>query len=154
MIWTKLWIAVAGRLAMISVIASTVAGRGKHEVIPPCLDAFGAPRIGVNLSFNGSDVRTGQLLPINLTVSPPHVSLDMPSSLARCRLTLVMVNPDAPSPTYPYLSLFLHWIVVNIAPAYGPYEDIVRSGEEAVTYTPPAPPTGTHRYFLLVFKQT
>ncbi|KAH7282688.1 hypothetical protein KP509_35G043800 [Ceratopteris richardii] len=150
---TKFRIAVAAIVTMASIVAFAGANQQKHEVIPPWLDAFGAPRIAVNLSFNGSEVSIGQLLPRNLTVSPPHVSLDVPSSLAGSWLTLVMVDPDARSPTHPELALILHWIVVNIATEHESHGDILRSGTDAVAYMGPSPPIGTHRYFVLAFVQ-
>ncbi|EIE22736.1 PEBP-like protein [Coccomyxa subellipsoidea C-169] len=61
--------------------------------------------------------------------------------------TLVMVDPDAPSPDHPKYRFFLHWLVVNI-----PGVDVNR-GEVVTAYMGPSPPKGTHRYVFLLYKQ-
>lgn len=55
--------------------------------------------------------------------------------------TLIIWDPDAPNPS------FLHWLVVNIP------EDQVQNGEVIVDYQPPTPPSGTHRYYVGLYKQ-
>jgi phosphatidylethanolamine-binding protein (PEBP) family uncharacterized protein len=55
--------------------------------------------------------------------------------------SLVIWDPDAPNPS------FLHWMVVNIP------EDQILSGTTIQPYHPPTPPSGTHRYYVGLFKQ-
>jgi phosphatidylethanolamine-binding protein (PEBP) family uncharacterized protein len=62
--------------------------------------------------------------------------------------TLLMVDPDAPSPGDPKFRNFLHWMVINI-----PVVDIKR-GEVVVEYMGPSPPKGKHRYIFLLYKQS
>lgn len=57
------------------------------------------------------------------------------------RYTLVMYDPDAPSPS------FLHWLLVNIPGGLVTDADVVAS------YYPPSPPSGTHRYIFKVYEQ-
>jgi protein FLOWERING LOCUS T len=58
------------------------------------------------------------------TATPPRV------------YTLMIVDPDVPTPNNPKLRSFLHWLVINIPP-----HDIPR-GEEVVPYEPPSPSPG------------
>jgi len=65
-------------------------------------------------------------------------------------LAIIVEDPDAPK------GLFTHWLVWNVPPA-----DVIQSnskpGQEAVNsagtvgYTPPCPPSGTHRYYFKVY---
>ncbi|MCO5583053.1 hypothetical protein L7F22_036960 [Adiantum nelumboides] len=145
---------VVGVLMIAEIVGEASGRRQQGGVIPPWLDAFGAPRVQVALSFQGSAVRTGQVLPKNLTVSRPHVSLKVPSLLATSWLTLTIVDPDAPSPADPIRANVLHWIVSNIAPAQNSNQDIWELGIESFPYRGPSPPNGTHRYYALVFEQS
>jgi phosphatidylethanolamine-binding protein (PEBP) family uncharacterized protein len=52
--------------------------------------------------------------------------------------TLIMFDPDAPSPDW------LHYLIVNIK---GMNKD------ELIEYSPPNPPSGTHRYIFLLCTQ-
>uniref|UniRef100_A0A183FVM5 Phosphatidylethanolamine-binding protein n=1 Tax=Heligmosomoides polygyrus TaxID=6339 RepID=A0A183FVM5_HELPZ len=63
--------------------------------------------------------------------------------------TVIMVDPDAPSRKNPFLSDYLHWLVVNVR------GNSVKNGDELASYRGPAPPpgSGAHRYYLLLYKQ-
>ena len=56
---------------------------------------------------------------------------------------LLMVDPDAPA------SSWLHWLVSNI-PGNTPE---IREGDFVQGYAPPNPPSGTHRYFFILYEQ-
>ncbi|TKR66808.1 hypothetical protein L596_023046 [Steinernema carpocapsae] len=78
--------------------------------------------------------------------SVPWVTWDMdPNTL----YTLVMIDPDTPSPTKPVTREWRHWLVTNIP------EDNVKGGEIITNYAGPTPPPGDgfHRYVFLVYKQ-
>lgn len=65
-------------------------------------------------------------------------------------LVLIVEDPDAPRGTW------VHWVVFNIEPANTIAEDSV-PGTEATndfrrqSYGGPCPPSGTHRYFFIVY---
>ncbi|KAK9071616.1 hypothetical protein SSX86_008045 [Deinandra increscens subsp. villosa] len=126
----------------IDIIMSLVAGR----VIGDVVDQF-TPSVTMVVAykpdypfFNGHE-----LMP-NLVTSKPHVRIggvDMRSSY-----TLVMTDPDAPSPSDPYLREHLHWIITDI-----PGTTDATFGREIVSYEKPTPVMGIHRYVFLLFKQ-
>jgi phosphatidylethanolamine-binding protein (PEBP) family uncharacterized protein len=61
--------------------------------------------------------------------------------------SLLMVDPDAPSPDDPKMREWLHWVVVNI-----PGSDVSK-GFTMTPYNGPTPPRGTHRYVFLLYEQ-
>ncbi|MFS7926065.1 putative phosphatidylethanolamine-binding protein [Helianthus anomalus] len=121
---------------------SLVAGR----VISDVVDQF-TPSVTMEVAFNPQyPVFNGHELKPNLITSKPRVNIggvDMRSSY-----TLVMTDPDAPSPSDPYLREHLHWIVTDI-----PGTTDATFGREIVNYEKPKPVIGIHRYVLLLFKQ-
>lgn len=82
----------------------------------------------------------------------PRLMIDGVPQAARS-LMLVVDDPDAPSGT------FTHWTVWNIDPAVaeiaensvpaGAVQGITSDGEPG--YVPPAPPSGTHRYYFKIY---
>ncbi|XP_078165946.1 protein VERNALIZATION 3-like [Carex rostrata] len=63
--------------------------------------------------------------------------------------TLVLVDPDAPSPTKPNLRSTLHWMVTDI-----PGNTDVSLGQEVVVYEKPQPTAGIHRMVFVLYRQT
>ncbi|PKI32918.1 hypothetical protein CRG98_046692 [Punica granatum] len=63
--------------------------------------------------------------------------------------TLILTDPDAPSPSDPHLREHLHWIVTDI-----PGTTDASFGREIVSYESPNPVIGIHRYVFVLFKQT
>jgi len=70
--------------------------------------------------------------------------------------TVMMLDPDAPSPESPTYRHWLHYIVVNV-PGSGTHTDHadLHKGNIVTPYMGPAPPlnTGNHRYVWLIYKQ-
>ncbi|KAI9113936.1 hypothetical protein K1719_015260 [Acacia pycnantha] len=62
--------------------------------------------------------------------------------------TLVMVDPDSPSPSDPNLREYLHWLVTDIPAGTG-----ATFGQEIVCYESPRPTVGIHRYVFVLFQQ-
>ncbi|KAG0503205.1 hypothetical protein HPP92_003277 [Vanilla planifolia] len=89
---------------------------------------------------NGTDLRPSAI------VDQPRVNVggdDM-----RVFYTLVMVDPDAPTPTNPSLREYLHWMVTDI-----PGTTDARFGRELVCYESPKPTHGIHRIVTMLFQQ-
>lgn len=64
--------------------------------------------------------------------------------------TLILFDPDAPSPINPTNRSYLHWLVLNI-----PSHTNISQGDTLVEYIGPGPLPGTgyHRYVFLIFRQ-
>nr|ABW96232.1 ZCN9 [Zea mays] len=118
-----------------------VVGRVIGEVV----DLF-VPSISMTVAYDGSkDISNGCLLKPSATAAPPLVRI---SGRRNDLYTLIMTDPDAPSPSNPTMREYLHWIVINI-----PGGTDATKGEEVVEYMGPRPPVGIHRYVLVLFEQ-
>jgi hypothetical protein len=113
-------------------------------------------------TMNGNELGGGVVreLPIGVHMllvqiqSRPHVELHGNGFGGDAeKYTLVMVDPDAPSPSSPTLRNILHWLVTDIPGSTSPSQDIWATGQEKMPYLQPAPIEGLHRYVFLLFKQ-
>ncbi|KAH9626192.1 hypothetical protein KSS87_018117, partial [Heliosperma pusillum] len=107
-------------------IEPLIVGRVIGEVV----DIFN-PSVKMVVTYNSSkQVSNGHEIMPNVIVSKPRVEIggeDM-----RSAYTLIMVDPDAPSPSDPYLREHLHWIVTDI-----PGTTDISFGKEIVSYDTP-----------------
>ncbi|KAJ7298255.1 hypothetical protein O6H91_13G066500 [Diphasiastrum complanatum] len=116
------------------------------RVIGDVLDAF-VPSVDMTVYYGVRQVTNGCEIKPSATLLPPSVQIAgryEDGSL----FTLVMTDPDAPSPSEPTMKEWVHWIVTDI-----PGATDVTKGREIVPYTPPKPPIGIHRYVFALFKQ-
>ncbi|CAA7397508.1 unnamed protein product [Spirodela intermedia] len=67
----------------------------------------------------------------------------------RTFFTLVLVDPDSPSPSNRMKREYLHWLVTDI-----PGSTAASFGQEAVSYEAPQPTAGIHRLVFVLFRQT
>lgn len=91
-----------------------------------------------------------QLLPHNIAfpsdqLSSFQVSWDADQSLY---YTLIIYDVDAPSPSNPSASPFLHALIVNIP------GNKIEQGNQLIPYTMPNPPSGEHRYVIALYRQS
>nr|GEU87213.1 flowering locus T-like protein [Tanacetum cinerariifolium] len=77
-----------------------------------------------------------------------HPRVDIGGDDLRVFHTLVMVDPDSPSPSDPNLREYLHWLVTDIPATTG-----ARFGQEIVCYESPRPSMGIHRMVFVLFRQ-
>lgn len=99
-----------------------------------------ATRNQIHIFYNGVKGNS-QLLQVTDTQSQPRLLLT-PSKEGNL-YTLLMSDPDAPAKSW------LHWLVTNI-PGSAPD---VSQGDEVISYAPPSPPSGTHRYIFSLYEQ-
>ncbi|XP_039143837.1 protein MOTHER of FT and TFL1 homolog 1 [Dioscorea cayenensis subsp. rotundata] len=117
-----------------------VVGRVIGEVV----DMF-MPTASMSVNYGSKHVSNGCELKPSLTTVPPSVHISgRPTDL----FTLVMTDPDAPSPSDPTMREWVHWVVVNV-----PGGTDVSQGEVVVPYMGPRPPVGIHRYVFVLFHQ-
>ncbi|XP_073396196.1 protein MOTHER of FT and TFL1 isoform X2 [Physcomitrium patens] len=110
-------------------------------------------------------VTNGCQMKPSATAQAPEIQLS-DNSEGNNYYTLIMTDPDAPSPSEPSLREWLHWIVTDIPGNSGGSETTSgfswlqeqvthtsSSGRELVPYMGPRPPIGIHRYAFILFKQ-
>eukprot|EP00879_Flechtneria_rotunda_P003140 GHRR01003362.1.p1 GENE.GHRR01003362.1~~GHRR01003362.1.p1 ORF type:complete len:134 (+),score=30.78 GHRR01003362.1:318-719(+) len=90
-------------------------------------------------------VKPGDHLSINDIANEPKVEITQFNSTAV--YSLVMVDPDMPSPYKPEYKDVLIWMVNNIK------KNDFESGDFTVEYSGPEPGKGEHRYVVLLFQQ-
>ncbi|KAG6584038.1 protein MOTHER of FT and TFL1-like [Cucurbita moschata] len=127
---------------MVRSLEPLVVGR----VIGDVLDMF-TPAADLSVTYASKQVANGCEIKPSAAADAPTVVIQGPIS-NNDLYALVMVDPDAPSPSEPTFREWLHWIVVDI-----PEGSDANKGKEVVQYMGPQPPTGIHRYVLAVFKQ-
>ncbi|GBM41207.1 OV-16 antigen [Araneus ventricosus] len=105
------------------------------------------PEHPMKIEYNGVSVTCGNLLSTKETQNPPTI---VEYKADKNKLyTLLMFDPDVPTPQNPTLADFRHWLVENI-----PGDD-VKSGDVISSYHPTAPPSysDAHRYAFAVYEQ-
>ncbi|EMS55208.1 hypothetical protein TRIUR3_30085 [Triticum urartu] len=112
------------------------------RVIGDVVDMF-VPTMPVTVRFGTKDLTNGCEIKPSIADAAPSIQI---AGRAGDLFTLVMTDPDAPSPSEPTMKEWLHWLVVNIPGGSDPSQ-----GEEVVPYMGPKPPLGIHRYVLIYF---
>ncbi|BBN02086.1 protein MpMFT [Marchantia polymorpha subsp. ruderalis] len=116
------------------------------RVIGDVLEEF-QPFAELTVKYAARQVSNGcELKPSAVAESPLVQVIDRnePNAL----FTLVVTDPDAPSPSEPSAKEFLHWLVTDI-----PSGADASAGRQILPYEEPKPPIGIHRYVFAVFKQ-
>ncbi|CAM0912094.1 unnamed protein product [Alopecurus aequalis] len=114
------------------------------RVIGDVVDMF-VPTMAVSMRFGTKDLTNGCEIKPSVAAVAPTVQM---AGRVGDLFTLVMTDPDAPSPSEPTMKEWLHWLVVNIPGGADPSQ-----GQEVVPYMAPCPPLGIHRYVLVLFQQ-
>ncbi|KAK9227283.1 hypothetical protein WN943_012332 [Citrus x changshan-huyou] len=117
------------------------------RVIGDVVDMF-TPATEMTVHYGTKQVANGCEIKPSASADKPSVQIHAPAPASSNLYTLVMVDPDAPSPSEPRYREWLHWIVVDI-----PEGSDATKGKELVAYMGPQPPTGIHRYVFVLFNQ-
>ncbi|KAI6684313.1 hypothetical protein NL676_030226 [Syzygium grande] len=116
------------------------------RVIGDVLDAF-TRSISLRVIYNNNrEVNNSCELKPSQVVNQPRIEIG--GDDLRTFYTLVMVDPDAPSPSDPNLREYLHWLVTDIPATTG-----ASFGQEIVCYESPRPTMGIHRFVFVLFRQ-
>ncbi|XP_027350441.1 protein FLOWERING LOCUS T-like [Abrus precatorius] len=115
------------------------------RVIGDVLDPF-TSSVSLRVVYNYSDVINSCEFKPSQIVNKPRV--DIGGDDLRILYSLIVVNPDAPSPSDPYMKEYLHWLVTNIPATTG-----ATFGEEIVSYESPRPTSGIQRIVFVLYRQ-
>ncbi|KAF9616911.1 hypothetical protein IFM89_032873 [Coptis chinensis] len=127
---------------MSRITETLTVGRVVGEVV----DSF-IPSVKLEVTYNSNtQVYNGhELMPSAITAKP---RVEIGGDSMRSTYTLIMTDPDAPSPSDPHLREHLHWLVTNI-----PGTTDASFGKELIGYEIPKPVIGIHRFVFILFKQ-
>nr|ATU06688.1 FTL2 [Lilium sp.] len=115
------------------------------RVVRDVLDPF-TRKISLRVVYGSKVVTNGREFKPSEVVNQPRVEIG--GNDLRNFYTLVMVDPDAPSPSNPNLREYLHWLVTDI-----PGGTAASFGQEKTCYESPYPRAGIHRFVLVLFQQ-
>ncbi|CAI8583773.1 unnamed protein product [Vicia faba] len=116
------------------------------RVIGDVTDFF-TPSIKMSVIYNNKEIFTGYEVPFPSTVkNKPRIQIQ--GGDMRSLFTLIMIDPDVPGPSDPYMKEHLHWMVTDI-----PGTTDSTFGHELTSYEKPNPNIGIHRYVFVLFKQ-
>ncbi|KAJ0986449.1 hypothetical protein J5N97_004805 [Dioscorea zingiberensis] len=117
----------------------------RGRVVGDVVDPF-TKLVSLRVFHNNRLVVNGTELRPSAIASRPRV--DVGGDDFREFYTLVMVDPDAPTPTNPTLREYLHWLVTDI-----PASTSANFGRELICYENPRPISGIHRMVFVLFRQ-
>lgn len=89
----------------------------KWGIIRDVIDPFKSS-VKVEIKYGDTPVIPGEALRIEGTQDPPSFEWEDVSTSKDSLFSLLMVDPDAPSPEHPTMSEYLHWMVTNIPTAF------------------------------------
>nr|QGZ07657.1 flowering locus T [Oncidium hybrid cultivar] len=115
------------------------------NVVGDVLDPF-VRTATMRVIYNNKDVTNGSDLKPSMVAKEPRVEISGRDN--RTFYTLVMIDPDAPSPSSPTKREHLHWLVTDI-----PETANASLGNEVVCYESPKPTAGIHRIVFVLFRQ-
>ncbi|AES80791.2 putative phosphatidylethanolamine-binding protein [Medicago truncatula] len=115
------------------------------RVIGDVLDPFEST-IPLLVTYGNRTVTNGGELKPSQVANQPQVIIGVNDPTAL--YTLVLVDPDAPSPSYPSFREYLHWMVTDI-----PATNAASFGNEVVSYEKPRPNLGIHRFVFVLLHQ-
>ncbi|KAK4155878.1 phosphatidylethanolamine-binding protein [Chaetomidium leptoderma] len=128
------------------------------------------PSIHLAVQFPTKSACNGTLVRVSEVQTAPTISISSSSSssssdsdaaaatLASQKFTLMLIDPDAPTPDDPQFAYWRHWVVTNIPwpslTASPPNQVVVDDAGRTLTpYLAPGPndESGPHRYLFLLF---
>ncbi|KAF9619308.1 hypothetical protein IFM89_006495, partial [Coptis chinensis] len=116
-----------------------VVGRVVGDVLDPFIRS-----VQLTISYGTREVTNGCEFRPSVLVNQPRVEIG--GDDLRTFYTLVLVDPDAPSPSDPNQREYLHWLVTDIPGTTG-----ATYGQEIVGYESPRPSLGIHRLVFVRF---
>ncbi|XP_073008148.1 protein VERNALIZATION 3-like [Typha latifolia] len=119
-----------------------VVGRIVGDVVDPFVRSA-----SLRVLYNNREMTVGSELKPSQVASKPRIEIGGRNTSNL--YTLVMVDPDAPSPSNPTKREHLHWLVTDI-----PESTDASYGNEIVSYESPRPTSGIHRFVFVLFQQS
>lgn len=117
----------------------------------PIIPSDFTPAYSLSVSFPSKNPSNGSLVRVSDVASQPSVTFSSSTSGPASTFTLLLIDPDAPTPDDPKFAYWRHWVVTNIPSSSGDVKD----GTTITPYLAPGPKdeSGPHRYLFLLFQE-
>ncbi|KAK4032698.1 PEBP-like protein [Parachaetomium inaequale] len=129
------------------------AGLLPSKVIP----ADFTPTVHLTVRFPSKTPSNGALVRVSQVQTTPAISISLSSSSdTTSSFTLMLIDPDAPTPDDPKFGYWRHWVVTGIPAQAGAEErSVVDAGRTLTQYLAPGPKdeSGPHQYLFLLFAE-
>ncbi|KAF2105985.1 phosphatidylethanolamine-binding protein [Lophiotrema nucula] len=139
--------------------AAPLASLSGASLIPsPLIPETFSPTVTLRISFGAKAVPAGNLFRASECKLAPTVTIQTERNDTSSQLyTLLLVDPDAPTPDDPKFAYWRHWVVSSIQPTQTTteYENVVKSGKTLTEYLGPGPKDECkpHRYLFLLYRE-
>lgn len=112
------------------------------------------PSYNLTITFPSKSPSNGSLVRASAVAEKPSISISPLSPnqpKTNPSLTLLLLDPDAPTPDDPKFAFWRHWVITSIP---GDAQE-VSEGKELTRYLAPGPKdeSGPHRYLFLLFRE-
>ncbi|KUI63105.1 OV-16 antigen [Cytospora mali] len=114
------------------------------------------PTTQLHVSYNGKDVDLGNLFRVYECKVAPDLSFQREADVdSNTAYTLMLVDPDAPTPDDPKYAFWRHWVITGLEPLSGEGKVVAATKQPATSYHPPGPTKESkpHRYLFLLFRE-
>ncbi|ROV87734.1 hypothetical protein VMCG_10576 [Cytospora schulzeri] len=114
------------------------------------------PTTQLHVSYNGKDVDLGNLFRVYECKVAPSLSFQREANVdSNTAYTLMLIDPDAPTPDDPKYAFWRHWVITGLEPLTGEGKVVAATKQPATSYHPPGPTKESmpHRYIFLLFRE-
>ncbi|PSR80160.1 phosphatidylethanolamine-binding protein [Coniella lustricola] len=115
------------------------------------------PRTQLEVSFDGKAVDLGNLFRARECRVAPSVAFQGEDDTnPHATYTLMLVDPDAPTPEDPKYAFWRHWVMTGLQPLSGDSNLVAATKFPVTAYHPPDPKADSHphRYLFLLFRES
>ncbi|KAI9052039.1 hypothetical protein LZ554_004293 [Drepanopeziza brunnea f. sp. 'monogermtubi'] len=131
---------------LLASLAAANLAPGSSALIPKDF----TPSVHLNITYGDQRVSLGNVLRTSETTTAPIVKFDSEKA-GSTSYTLLLIDPDAPTPEDPKFAYWRHWIVTGLTGSTS--QD---AAPAATAYLGPGPKDATasrHRYLFLLFRE-
>ncbi|KAF2756590.1 PEBP-like protein [Pseudovirgaria hyperparasitica] len=136
-------------LQLLSSLSQAGLVPGSSPLIP---DDF-VPVAKLTVTYGTKDVFAGKFFRASECKIEPTITIQTDTELESASYTLLLIDPDAPTPDDPKFAYWRHWILTGLSPSKG---GATTESKSAVTpYLAPGPKDDSrpHRYLFLLFRE-
>ncbi|OJJ54771.1 hypothetical protein ASPSYDRAFT_93672 [Aspergillus sydowii CBS 593.65] len=132
-------------------LAASLSQAGLVPGLAPLIPDNFVPSTELGVTYGNKSVELGNLFRVSEVKSAPTISFAKEADSPESQLyTLLLVDPDAPTPDDPKYAYWRHWVVSGLKPGNG-----IEPASALTKYLGPGPKddSAPHRYLFLLFRE-